>query len=641
MAESKSIAGEVEGDYGTVKVQLAGGPASEKVERPTKGTQVVWGGTGPGSPWAHLASLIEKSGGAVTYTFLHAADLKEPVAVVAEEETPAEEEQAHEEKKAAEPAPKPSGPVPHSTGGAAGHGPLFEHGLEFQFNGNAARVWAHPHCFHSGPRPLVVSLHGINAKARQKYPALDDKSLHMGKLAEKLIDDGKVTPLLIAAPTHFSDSPWGDFDLAKFVAAVEKAVAAASVEVDEDAVSVVGHSGAGGYPHKGMNKLAAEGAEFGGHKLRVFGLTDTCITTDNAKAYADGLKENSVTAIYALHKGAGGWPSYGGSQTFARALGAGEKGSPVEPEDEADVDDAIYTNGGKTPARVSIRVKKERLANHHKEWKDAGAYHSSVGQHWDMVPMWFWWALPRWYPATEDDRQLGLKAHPEEHVEIDQEERPAVTGGDWAEVPPAAAPWEAPAVDPRATGAAVFAPATGLYWPVRNPKNHHGRAVCFKGSDGKGYGAGKTAGGRDFLAARPANAKDPDRFHAGIDVYGDYHDIIVACEAGTVVNLYAFYPREHPLVWCLLVQHRDLVVNYGEVDPASLKKYGIKKGMTVLPGQPIAEVGRMVSDAMLHFETYPPGTKQNISYKKSEGEKFLRNYFNPTSYLLALAKTGK
>ena len=81
--------------------------------------------------------------------------------------------------------------------------------------------------------------------------------------------------------------------------------------------------------------------------------------------------------------------------------------------------------------------------------------------------------------------------------------------------------------------------------------------------------------------------------------------------------------------------------DYGEVDPASLKKYGMKKGVKVQPGQPIAEVGRMVLDSMLHFETYPSGTRQNISYKKSNGEGFLKNYFNPTQYLLALATKGK
>jgi len=46
---------------------------------------------------------------------------------------------------------------------------------------------------------------------RQDAPALsalDEKGTHVGKLTGKLIDDGKVTPLVIAAPTDFSDSPW-------------------------------------------------------------------------------------------------------------------------------------------------------------------------------------------------------------------------------------------------------------------------------------------------------------------------------------------------------------------------------------------------------------------------------------------------
>src|SRR6202171_506298 len=292
MAEPKSIAGEVEGDYGTVKVQLAGGPAGDAVQRPTKGTQVVWGGTAPGSPWAHLAALIEKSGGSVTYTFLHAADLKQPVIIASDEEDVAANVDQAEEKPAAH---RPEGTVRHSSGGAEGHGPLFEDGLDFQFGGNVARVWAHPHCFHSDPRPLVVALHGINAKAREKHPALDEKGLHVGKLAAKLVADGKSTPLLIAAPTQFSDAPWGDFELAKFVTAVEATVAFAMVQVDRDAVSVVGHSGAGGgSPHRGMNKLAEEGGVFGGHKLKVFGLTDPVVTTHNAKVYADGLKDNPV-----------------------------------------------------------------------------------------------------------------------------------------------------------------------------------------------------------------------------------------------------------------------------------------------------------------------------------------------------------
>src|SRR5438105_4257573 len=140
-----SICGEVEGDYSTVKVQLAGGGKDEKPSRPTKGTQLVWGGTDPSSPWGHLQALIEKASGSVGYTFIHAADLKEPLVVVAEEETKEEE---HEEA----PAPaekKPAGgggsdaakkdEPKHATGGVEGHGPLFDNGVEFDFGGNKAK----------------------------------------------------------------------------------------------------------------------------------------------------------------------------------------------------------------------------------------------------------------------------------------------------------------------------------------------------------------------------------------------------------------------------------------------------------------------------------------------------------------------
>src|SRR6267378_1719765 len=120
MAEQKSIAGEVEGDYGTVKVQLAGAPAGDTVQRPTKGTQVVWGGTAPGSPWAHLAALIEKAGGSVTYTFLHAADLEEPIAVTAEEE----DAPAPADEPAQKPPPAPAGSTSSSAGTRRGSGPI-------------------------------------------------------------------------------------------------------------------------------------------------------------------------------------------------------------------------------------------------------------------------------------------------------------------------------------------------------------------------------------------------------------------------------------------------------------------------------------------------------------------------------------
>src|SRR6267378_8016073 len=239
---SDSICGEVEGDYSVVKVQLAGGGKEDKPVRPTKGTQLVWGGNDVSSPWGHLASLIEKGGGSVSYTYVHAADLKEPLVVVTDE-GPAEEQPAEDVKPAAadtKPAAGGGKPPELHTGGIEGHGPLFDQGLDFEFGGNTARVWAHPHTVSVGPRPLVVVLHGINGKTHKKHPSLDEKGVHVGKLADKLVEDGKVTPLVIAAPTEFSDGPWRTFDLAKFVAAVEAAVRSQSVEIDHEQVSVVG-----------------------------------------------------------------------------------------------------------------------------------------------------------------------------------------------------------------------------------------------------------------------------------------------------------------------------------------------------------------------------------------------------------------
>jgi murein DD-endopeptidase MepM/ murein hydrolase activator NlpD len=647
MADAKGGAfGEVEGDYSVVKVQLAGGGKEGKPARPTKGTQLVWGGTDVSSPWGHLAALIEKGGGSVNYTYVHAADLKAPLLEVEDEGVTTSDEQAEDAKPAQQ--QKTDGKTDekkteprHSTGGAEGHGPLFDDGVDFQFAGNTARVWAHPHAFMYGPRPLVIALHGINGKSHKLHPALDEHGTHVGKLVGKLIEDGKVTPLLIAAPTEFSDGPWRTFDVAKFVAAVKAAVASQSVEIDEDQVSLVGHSGAGGSRGAGLNKIAEQGGVFDGHNLKLFGITDTCITSENAKAYADGLKDNKTTAIYALHKGTGGWKAYGGSQQFASALGAGEIGKATEPpEDSQDVDDHVYDNGGKTPLRCSIRVNDKRLPAHHKEWKEAGGYHVDVGAHNDMVPMWFWWAMPRFCPATEADKTAGLKAHDQPAPEHDEPAKPSITGGEWADVPPAAPPWEGPGVDPKPNATAIFAPPSGLYWPVRQPKSSYGRAVSYLGDDNKGYGAGKGTSDRHFLAGRPAGAQE--RFHCGIDVYGDHHDIIVACEAGVVVNEYWFFPPDKPLVKCLIVQHDSgVVINYGEVDPESLKKYGIKKGVRVAPGQPIAEVGRMVHDSMLHFETYPSGATRNVSIRQDKAATLLRSIYNPTQYLLSLAKTGK
>src|ERR1041384_7052444 len=274
-----SVAGEVEGDYSVVKVQLAA-IAGDDVKRPTKGTQVVWGGAEKGSPWAHLAELIEKGGGSVTYTYIHAADLKEQPEPEAQDEGDAPKDEAGPGPEA-EPPPKKDEKKdekapPSNPGGMEGHGDLFEFGTkDFKFNGNPARIWAHPHTFMSGPRPLIILLHGINKQEALDYPLMNEKGIHIGKIASALIDAGKATPVIIVAPTEKRNDVWGKFDYEGFITAVAAKLKDLKVEVDYDQMAVVGHSAAGGSGNAGINLAAAKKATFHEKPLKVLGMADT------------------------------------------------------------------------------------------------------------------------------------------------------------------------------------------------------------------------------------------------------------------------------------------------------------------------------------------------------------------------------
>lgn len=642
MGDTKSIAGEVEGDYGTVKVQVASVPGDD-LKRPTKGTQVVWGGDAPTSPWGHVLSLIEKAGASVAYTFIHAADLKVPaVDVKDEQETNEKQDQEPppaEEKKAD--APKP--PESSSPGGLEGHGPLFENGLDFTFDGNPARVWAHPHCFMSGPRPLIILLHGINKSEALDHPLLNEKGIHVGKIAGSLIEAGKVTPVIIAAPTEKRNDVWGRFDFDAFIDAVIGQLKDLKVEVDLEQMGVVGHSAAGGRERAGMNLVAEKKATFHGKPLKIMGLADTRSNDDLGASIRKNVTDQTI--VYSMFRPHGGWKATGDSwEAFIRGLGlkAGS-GKPTEPEDEQDVvtdkDGTLGYAASDDGKRISMKLNTAKIVRHRPDWKAAGGLEDKRSSfehdpHWDFVPLWFTWGLQRFFPAAEADKHAGLSAHPQEPKPPEEPPRPPVTGGEWADVPPGPAPVPDDLPSPKQMESALFAPATGVFWPVRNPKIHYGRTVSYVDAGGSKHGVAPN--GRDFLANRPVGTVQ--RFHAGIDVFADDGDIIVACESGKVVNTYHFYKNVH----CLIVQHDSgVVINYGEVKPESLARYGMKKGVRVLPGQPIAQAGRMSSEAMLHFETYPSGTTLNVSIKQAEKAKKLPLIFNPTAYLIALARNGK
>src|SRR5207302_7972513 len=135
-----------------------------------------------------------------------------------------------------------------------------------------------------------------------------------------------------------------------------------------------------------------------------------------------------------------------------------------------------FDNGDDKPARASIKVKESVLGKYHKLWTAAGGYNGNLGPHSDMVPMWSWWALPRFYPQTEADKKL-MAAHAAAQSTEPAKPKPApkppagppaVTGGD-PNIPPAPPPWVNPAgeIAPKPSGAADFAPVNAaIYWPV-------------------------------------------------------------------------------------------------------------------------------------------------------------------------------
>jgi len=168
-------------------------------------------------------------------------------------------------------------------------------------------------------------------------------------------------------------------------------------------------------------------------------------------------------------------------------------------------------------------------------------------------------------------------------------------------------------------------------WPIPKTKNRSQYKLSYLDANKKMLGNGA----RRFMANRSG------KYHAGIDLYGNYGDPIIACESGKIVNFYHFFHG----AYCLLVQcDSGLVINYGEVDKNSLKQLKLKIGDRVKKGQHIAFVGKMNVSSMLHFETYIPGTTRNERFYGGDpkGSRLL----NPTYYLLlakqrAYKKEGK
>ena len=180
-------------------------------------------------------------------------------------------------------------------------------------------------------------------------------------------------------------------------------------------------------------------------------------------------------------------------------------------------------------------------------------------------------------------------------------------------------------------------PPMGSYWPVRSSRKD-ARVISYMYQAPSGI-VGRA--GRMFLAGRKGKraGKQALRWHAGVDLFANVKDVVVACEDGTIVDFSFFYKAKSAQdTYRLMIQHdgSGVVVNYGEVTGDSLRKNGLKVGDRVAAGQPIG----FVSDtSMLHFETYIKGITTSHQWWKDEKTP-PRQLLNPTRYLLFLREHG-
>lgn len=120
------------------------------------------------------------------------------------------------------------------------------------------------------------------------------------------------------------------------------------------------------------------------------------------------------------------------------------------------------------------------------------------------------------------------------------------------------------------------------------------------------------------------------RHHAGVDLYAPRGSPVVAPEAGTLIRWHRFVGPHS--VALLMQTDTGIVILFGEVEPRSWEKHGLKIGSRVRAGQTVAEVGiNNDKSQMLHFETYVKGTRSNRRWYK--GKPPPPALLDPTLYL--------
>jgi pimeloyl-ACP methyl ester carboxylesterase len=149
-----------------------------------------------------------------------------------------------------------------------------------------------------GPVPLLVFLHGINRTHRRHRFSGNEGDPDIRALVGRMIDEGLVPPLVLAAPSSvlscdYSLSMWPSFDLDRLVEDTSRALRD-RVAIDRRRVVLVGHSGAGCNPTGGVFGAVHESTL----ALRSVMLIDTCLAPDNAPLLTTLAPSTDVVVTY-------------------------------------------------------------------------------------------------------------------------------------------------------------------------------------------------------------------------------------------------------------------------------------------------------------------------------------------------------
>ncbi len=167
-------------------------------------------------------------------------------------------------------------------------------------------------------------------------------------------------------------------------------------------------------------------------------------------------------------------------------------------------------------------------------------------------------------------------------------------------------------------------------WPI-DTNARRKLQVSYQDVRGKWHGRW----GREFGASRRSKSGRKRR-HVAVDLFADPGDVVVATEPGEVLAALPFYKGTGALY---LLTDSGIIINYGELERNSWRKFGATAGTRVQAGDELGRVGLAHGGShMLHLEIYEPDvTIEDIRKGKMQwykGEPPPEGMLDPTRYLV-------